>query len=168
MENSTLSQISNKKVCMFLHFEKRMMASIMVLKSNYYFKLDLGKLFWVEWQHIQAAKSTVNILQTGETFVQYLGLNLWNTLLRLSNTRNPRITLQFNIYIGGDPKAGTQFEQLVQKLMEVDGDPSSMIWRHPLMTYSKEPISLPLTTFTSETLQAEAIKLFKVKCLHFR
>ena len=63
---------------------------------------------------------------------------------------------------GGDPKAGTQFEQLVQKLMEVDGDPSSIIWRHPLMTYSKEPITLPLTTFTSETLQAEAIKLFKV------
>ena len=64
---------------------------------------------------------------------------------------------------GGDPKAGTQFEQLVQKLMEGDGDPSSIIWRHPLMTYSKDPITLPLTTFTSETLQAEAIKLFKVK-----
>ena len=31
------------------------------------------------------------------------------------------------------------------------------------MTYSKEPISLTLTTFTSETLQAEAIKLFKVR-----
>ena len=47
--------------------------------------------------------------------------------------------------------------------MEGDGDPSSIIWRHPLMTYSKDPITLPLTTFTSETLQAEAIKLFKVK-----
>eukprot|EP00092_Neocalanus_flemingeri_P001971 GFUD01002103.1.p1 GENE.GFUD01002103.1~~GFUD01002103.1.p1 ORF type:complete len:1505 (+),score=292.95 GFUD01002103.1:136-4515(+) len=68
---------------------------------------------------------------------------------------------QLTVVSGGDPKAGTQCEQLVQKLMEVDGDPSSMIWRHPLMTYSKEPISLPLTTFTSETLQAEAIKLFK-------
>jgi len=68
---------------------------------------------------------------------------------------------QLTVVSGGDPKAGTQFEQLVQKLMEGDGDPSSMIWRHPLMTYSKEPITLPLTTFTSETLQAEAIKLFK-------
>ena len=63
---------------------------------------------------------------------------------------------------GGDPKAGTQFEQLVQKLMEDDGKASSSIWRHPLMTYGKDPISTPLTTFTSDELQTEALKLFKV------
>jgi len=63
---------------------------------------------------------------------------------------------------GGDPKAGTQFEQLVQKLMEEDGDPQSAVWRNPLMVYSKDPIAAPLTTFTSETLQTEALKLFKV------
>ncbi len=65
---------------------------------------------------------------------------------------------------GGNPKAGTQFEQLVQKLMEEDGNPGSAVWRNPLMVHTKEPITAPLTTFTSERLQAEAVKLFKA-CL---
>jgi hypothetical protein len=63
---------------------------------------------------------------------------------------------------GGDPKAGTQFEQLVQKLMEEDGDPQSAVWKQPMMVQSKDPITAPLTTFTSEALQLEALKLFKV------
>ena len=63
---------------------------------------------------------------------------------------------------GGDPKAGTQFEQLIQKLMEEDGDVQSSVWKNPLMVYTKDPIPAPLTTFTSDTLQAEALKLFKV------
>lgn len=63
---------------------------------------------------------------------------------------------------GGDPKAGTQFEQLIQKLMEEDGSPLCAVWRHPVMTYSKDPITTPLTTFTSEEIQAEALKLFRV------
>ena len=45
--------------------------------------------------------------------------------------------------------------------MEEDGDVNSLVWRHPLITHSKEPLTSPLTTFTSETLQAEALKLFK-------
>jgi hypothetical protein len=28
---------------------------------------------------------------------------------------------------GGGPNAGTQYEQLVQKLMETDGDPSKLV-----------------------------------------
>ena len=64
---------------------------------------------------------------------------------------------------GGDPKAGTQFEQLVQKLMEEDGDSQSAIWKNPLMVHTKDPIVTPLTTFTSDTLQQEALKLFKVR-----
>ena len=72
---------------------------------------------------------------------------------------------ELTLVSGGDPKAGTQFERLIQNLMEEeDGNPSaSSVWRNPLMAYSKEPISTPLTTFTSEELQAEAIKLFKVR-----
>ena len=57
---------------------------------------------------------------------------------------------QLTLVSGGDPKAGTQFEQLVQKLMEEDGDQNSLIWRHSLMTHSKEPPTSTLTTFTSE------------------
>jgi len=63
---------------------------------------------------------------------------------------------------GGGPSAGTQYEQLVQRLMETDGDPSCVLWRHPLLLHTKESITSPLTSLTSESLQTEAIKLFKV------
>ncbi|RXM99213.1 Pleckstrin homology domain-containing family H member 2 [Acipenser ruthenus] len=86
---------------------------------------------------------------------------------------------------------GTEFEQLVGKLLNVEGDPGkrvcvcvcvcvcacvllllsslcpclpytgSQIWRHPTLCCSKEGITSPLTTLPSEALQTEAIKLFK-------
>ncbi|XP_025160346.1 uncharacterized protein CG43867 isoform X2 [Harpegnathos saltator] len=62
---------------------------------------------------------------------------------------------------GGGPSAGTQYEQLVQRLMETDGDPTCVLWRHPLLLHTKENITSPLTSLTSESLQTEAIKLFK-------
>ncbi|XP_052123012.1 uncharacterized protein CG43867 isoform X4 [Frankliniella occidentalis] len=62
---------------------------------------------------------------------------------------------------GGGPNAGTQYEQLVQKLMETDGDANCVLWRHPHLLHSKEPIASPLTTLNSPALQAEAVKLFK-------
>ncbi|XP_074111373.1 uncharacterized protein CG43867 isoform X2 [Cotesia typhae] len=62
---------------------------------------------------------------------------------------------------GGGPNAGTQYEQLVQRLMETDGDSSCVLWRHPLLLHTKENITSPLTSLTSEALQSEAIKLFK-------
>ncbi|XP_033611575.1 uncharacterized protein CG43867 isoform X4 [Cryptotermes secundus] len=62
---------------------------------------------------------------------------------------------------GGGPNAGTQYEQLVQKLMETDGDPNCVLWRHPHLLHSKESIASPLTTLSSEAIQIEAIKLFK-------
>ncbi|XP_043262564.1 uncharacterized protein CG43867 isoform X4 [Colletes gigas] len=62
---------------------------------------------------------------------------------------------------GGGPSAGTQYEQLVQRLMETEGDPSCVLWRHPLLLHTKENITSPLTSLTSEALQTEAIKLFK-------
>lgn len=63
----------------------------------------------------------------------------------------------------GAPNAGTQCEQLIQKLMESDGDPNNVLWRHPILLYSKDTISTPLTSLHSESLQNEAIKLFKVR-----
>ena len=79
-----------------------------------------------------------------------------------SKTDKEQWLYHLTVVSGGDPKAGTALEQLIQKLMEEDGHPHSSVWRHPLMTYSKDPISTSLTTFTSEELQSEAIKLFKV------
>ncbi|XP_045773817.1 uncharacterized protein CG43867 isoform X3 [Maniola jurtina] len=62
---------------------------------------------------------------------------------------------------GGGLSQGTHYEQLVQKLMETDGDPNCVLWRHPTLLYSKENITTPLTSLNSEALQAEALKLFK-------
>ncbi|KAI3362950.1 hypothetical protein L3Q82_011620, partial [Scortum barcoo] len=58
-------------------------------------------------------------------------------------------------------KVGTEFEQLVGKLFQLDGDPNSRIWRHPMLCFSKEALSSPLTTLPSQALQTEAVKLFK-------
>uniref|UniRef100_A0A146X4C5 Pleckstrin domain-containing family H member 2 n=1 Tax=Fundulus heteroclitus TaxID=8078 RepID=A0A146X4C5_FUNHE len=56
---------------------------------------------------------------------------------------------------------GTEFERLVGKLFQLDGDPNSQIWRHPTLCFSKEALSSPLTTLPSQALQTEAVKLFK-------
>uniref|UniRef100_A0A670XPR0 Pleckstrin homology, MyTH4 and FERM domain containing H2 n=1 Tax=Pseudonaja textilis TaxID=8673 RepID=A0A670XPR0_PSETE len=56
---------------------------------------------------------------------------------------------------------GTEFEQLVCKLLNIEGEPTSQIWRHPTLCHSKDGITSPLTTLPSEALQTEAIKLFK-------
>lgn len=66
------------------------------------------------------------------------------------------------IVSGGGPNSGTQFEQLIQKIMEADGDLNSVLWRHPILLYSKENTTTPLTSLNSEELQNEALKLFKV------
>ncbi|KAK3573997.1 hypothetical protein QTP86_034367, partial [Hemibagrus guttatus] len=58
-------------------------------------------------------------------------------------------------------QVGTEFEQLVGRLLSVDGDPGSQVWRNPMLCFSKEALSTPLTTLPSQALQTEAIKLFK-------
>ncbi|XP_019112890.2 pleckstrin homology domain-containing family H member 2 isoform X2 [Larimichthys crocea] len=58
-------------------------------------------------------------------------------------------------------KVGTEFEQLVGKLFQLDGDPNSQSWRHPMLCFSKEALLSPLTTLPSQALQTEAVKLFK-------
>lgn len=39
---------------------------------------------------------------------------------------------------------------------------ASVIWRHPVLLHVKDALTSPLTSLETETLQAEAIKLFKV------
>ncbi|XP_060804280.1 uncharacterized protein CG43867 [Amyelois transitella] len=68
---------------------------------------------------------------------------------------------QLTVVSGAAPGRGTHFEQLVHKLMEAGGDPDCVLWRHPTLLYSKENITSPLTSLSSEALQAEALKLFK-------
>ncbi|XP_014285092.1 uncharacterized protein CG43867 isoform X4 [Halyomorpha halys] len=82
-------------------------------------------------------------------------------LLMPNRQDNDSWLYHLTVVSGAGPNAGTQYEQLVQKLMEVEGDPNCVLWRHPLLLHSKETISTPLTTLSSEALQSEAIKLFK-------
>ncbi|RXN24767.1 pleckstrin homology domain-containing family H member 2 isoform X1 [Labeo rohita] len=58
-------------------------------------------------------------------------------------------------------QVGTEFEQLVGKLLSTAGDPGSELWTHPTLCFTKEGLSSPLTTLPSQALQTEAIKLFK-------
>lgn len=58
-------------------------------------------------------------------------------------------------------QVGTEFEQLVGKLLNMDGNQGSQLWRHPTLCFSKEGLLFPLTTLPSQALQTEAIKLFK-------
>ncbi|XP_047201927.1 pleckstrin homology domain-containing family H member 1 isoform X1 [Girardinichthys multiradiatus] len=58
-------------------------------------------------------------------------------------------------------KVGTEYEQLIGKLMDVEGDPESVLWKSEALSFCKEGLHSPLTTLPSEALQTEALKLFK-------
>ncbi|XP_067143938.1 uncharacterized protein CG43867-like isoform X2 [Centruroides vittatus] len=84
------------------------------------------------------------------------------TYLLMANKQEMDVWLyHLTVVSSGENLAGTQYEQLIARLMEADGDENSVIWRHPLLLYSKDSISQPLTTLPSEQLQTEAVKLFK-------
>ncbi|KAK7940437.1 hypothetical protein WMY93_003763 [Mugilogobius chulae] len=59
------------------------------------------------------------------------------------------------------PRVGTEYEQLIGKLLDVDGDPESALWRSAALSFCKDGLRAPLTTLPSEALETEAIKLFK-------
>ncbi|KAM4665190.1 pleckstrin homology domain-containing family H member 1 [Discoglossus pictus] len=59
-------------------------------------------------------------------------------------------------------KVGTIYEQLIGKLLDLDGDSGSLLWKHPMLCYSKDGLHSSLTTLPSEALQTEALKLFKL------
>lgn len=42
--------------------------------------------------------------------------------------------------------------------------PDCMLWRHPILQYTKDAITSPLSSLGTEVLQSEALKLFK--CCH--
>ena len=64
---------------------------------------------------------------------------------------------------GGTGILGTELEQLISRLMDVDGDTESDVWKVPCLLHQKELSQAPLTTLPSETLQQKALDLFKVQ-----
>ncbi|XP_048737628.1 pleckstrin homology domain-containing family H member 1-like isoform X3 [Ostrea edulis] len=60
---------------------------------------------------------------------------------------------------GGTGNVGTEYEQLIAKVMEVNGDPNSLYWKHPMMLHTKEPLTKPLATLPSEDLQEKSLDL---------
>uniref|UniRef100_A0A669BD89 Pleckstrin homology domain containing, family H (with MyTH4 domain) member 1 n=1 Tax=Oreochromis niloticus TaxID=8128 RepID=A0A669BD89_ORENI len=58
-------------------------------------------------------------------------------------------------------KVGTEYEQLIGKLLDADGEPESVLWKSEALSFCKEGLRSPLTTLPSEALQTEALKLFK-------
>ena len=79
-------------------------------------------------------------------FDTYKNLSFWkSTVVFLFQCLQQDSSLIFSKYLGGDPKSGTQFEQLVQKLMECDGDPGLfmilfIIFVHVFIFYSVKSI----------------------------
>uniref|UniRef100_A0A3P9GZ02 Pleckstrin homology domain containing, family H (with MyTH4 domain) member 1 n=1 Tax=Oryzias latipes TaxID=8090 RepID=A0A3P9GZ02_ORYLA len=62
---------------------------------------------------------------------------------------------------GANFRVGTEYEQLIGKLLDADGDPDSPLWTSDGLSFSKEGLRSPHTTLPSEALQTEALKLFK-------
>ncbi|GAB1608428.1 pleckstrin homology domain-containing family H member 1-like isoform X1, partial [Argonauta hians] len=63
---------------------------------------------------------------------------------------------------GGTGNVGTEFEQLVAKVMEAGGNFNSIYWKNLKMLHTKESITSPLTTLPSEELQQKGVDLFKL------
>ncbi|GCB83345.1 hypothetical protein scyTo_0023758 [Scyliorhinus torazame] len=87
-------------------------------------------------------------------------------MLFLQNLLVQQDTWQYHLTVAAGSshsKVGTEYEQLIGKLLDVDGEPNSPTWKHPVLCSSKDGLPNALTTLPSEALQTEALKLFKVK-----
>ncbi|VDI62691.1 Hypothetical predicted protein [Mytilus galloprovincialis] len=63
---------------------------------------------------------------------------------------------------GGTGNVGTEYEQIISKVMECNADSNSVYWKHPLLLHSKDPINKPLTTLPSAELELKALEIFKL------
>ncbi|XP_038639733.1 pleckstrin homology domain-containing family H member 1 isoform X1 [Scyliorhinus canicula] len=82
----------------------------------------------------------------------------------LIGTKQEKDTWQYHLTVAAGSshsKVGTEYEQLIGKLLDVDGEPNSPTWKHPVLCSSKGGLPNALTTLPSEALQTEALKLFK-------
>ena len=59
-------------------------------------------------------------------------------------------------------KHGTEYEQCVFKLVSADGVPSSSLWKEPILSFSKAPLTKPLIALPCGDLHKRATDMFKV------
>ncbi|KAJ8359681.1 hypothetical protein SKAU_G00162060 [Synaphobranchus kaupii] len=134
-------------------YSKRVWCAL-IGKTLYYFrsqedKFPLGQIRL--WKHVWRRLTAVQPRDQGPTYL-------------LIGSQHEKEAWLYHLSVASGStggKVGTEFEQLVGKLLQVEGDPGSQIWRHPMLCFSKEGLSSPLTTLPSQALQTEAIKLFK-------
>uniref|UniRef100_A0A673CIH7 Pleckstrin homology domain containing, family H (with MyTH4 domain) member 1 n=1 Tax=Sphaeramia orbicularis TaxID=375764 RepID=A0A673CIH7_9TELE len=83
----------------------------------------------------------------------------------LIGTKQEKDTWLYHLTVAAGSSAnfrvGTEYEQLVGKLLDAEGDPDSALWKSEALSFCKEGLHSPLTTLPSEALQTEALKLFK-------
>ncbi|TRY91773.1 hypothetical protein DNTS_023736 [Danionella cerebrum] len=83
----------------------------------------------------------------------------------LVSTKQEKDTWLYHLTVAGGScaslRVGTEYEQLIGKLLDMDGDSDSALWNRDVLCFSKEGLRYPLTTLPSEALQTEALKLFK-------
>ena len=68
--------------------------------------------------------------------------------------------------VGDTRKSGTDFEKLVLKVLQAQSHcgntGNDAVWRHPVLSHSKQGIAKPLTSLSSNPLKTEAMKIAKV------
>ncbi|KAF0289062.1 uncharacterized protein FJT64_012623 [Amphibalanus amphitrite] len=107
----------------------------------------------------QTADLTVGVFPSHQSPTYFIMANKGDKASHRRGTEDQWL-YHLTVVSGGGGAAGTQFEQMVQRLMELDGDSECVLWRHPLLLHAKEPPQQPHTTMP-EALHAEAAKLFK-------
>ncbi|KAM9476627.1 pleckstrin homology domain-containing family H member 2 isoform 1-T1 [Clarias gariepinus] len=149
-------------------YSKRVWCSL-IGKTLYYFrcqedKFPLGQIR-LAGGHVEELNSDENSKsgQPAQSTISIQILNQSPTHL-LIDSQHEKAAWLYHLSVAAGTnvgQVGTEFEQLVGKLLNVDGDSGSQVWRHPMLCFSKEALSTPLTTLPSQALQTEAIKLFK-------
>lgn len=149
-------------------YSKRVWCAL-IGKTLYYFrckedKFPLGQIRLAE-AHVEESYTDEDNKggQSAQSTISIQTLNQSPTYLHIDSPHEKAAWLYHLSVAAGTNvgQVGTEFEQLVGKLLSVDGDSGSQVWRHPMLCFSKEALSTPLTTLPSQALQTEAIKLFK-------
>jgi len=103
-------------------------------------------------------------------FLQSTWLRALTSVARTSSVSCTGRTPSKKTAASDDLSLGTEFERIIAKIVQNYSkssrsdvqDACSSIWKNPVLAFSKQGISRPLTTLCSEAMQTEAMKIAKV------